>query len=132
MTPAIRHLTNGAQFLATNYDAVIPTYDGPEPEAGPIVAFLEAASGEKAIILGKPHTLLFEIAIGKLGVSQDKAILIGDTPATDIAGARAAGLRSILVASGNPVSAIIDTQEPTVRFANLKAALPFLISHIDT
>lgn len=132
MTPAIRHLTNGAQFLATNYDAVIPTHDGPEPEAGPIVAFLEAASGEKAIILGKPHTLLFERAIGKLGVSKDEVILIGDTPATDIAGARATGLRSILVASGNPASSLIDTQEPTLRFANLKAALPFLISRIDT
>ena len=45
LTPAIRHLTNGAQFLASNYDAVIPTHDGPEPEAGPIVAFLEGASG---------------------------------------------------------------------------------------
>jgi len=115
--------------LASNRDEVIPTRHGPEPEAGPIVAFLEAASGKTATVLGKPHPFLFELAIKQLGVPRESVIMVGDTPATDIAGAREAGLRSILVASGNPVSRLVDTQEPTTRFADLRAALPFLTSH---
>lgn len=126
LTPAIRHLAAGARLLASNPDAVIPTRHGPEPEAGPVVAFLEAASGKTARVFGKPDAAIFELAIERLGVARESVVMVGDTPATDIAGARAAGLRSILVASGNPAPEPTAEQEPTARFADLKAAVPFL------
>ncbi len=127
LTPAIRHLANGAVLIASNADAVIPTADGPEPEAGPIAAFLESASGQKAIMLGKPQTEIFDIALERLGLTSDEVIMIGDTPETDIAGAHNAGLRSILVESGNTLSNRATDIEPTARFPDLRAAAHFLL-----
>jgi len=128
LTPAIRHITNGAQLIGSNGDAVIPTSDGPEPEAGPVVAFLETATGCKAVVLGKPEPDIYESALERLGLDRDDVIAVGDTFETDIAGATAASLRSILVASGNSAPDQAGSPEPTLRFADLSAATAFLIN----
>lgn len=127
LTPAVRHLANGAELLASNADAVIPTPHGPEPEAGPIIAFLEAASGKTAMVLGKPSAAIFDLAIERLGIDRDEVVMIGDTLETDIAGATAAGLRSFLLESGNRISDAPGSPEPTARFANLRKAAAFLL-----
>ncbi|MEX2617247.1 MAG: HAD-IIA family hydrolase [Alphaproteobacteria bacterium] len=127
LTPAVRHLANGAVLLASNADAVIPTPHGPEPEAGPVVAFLEAASGRTATVLGKPHAAIFHLAVERLGIAKDETVMIGDTPETDIAGGFAAGLRTFLVESGNAVSGADVRHEPTARFADLRSAAEFLL-----
>lgn len=132
LAPAIRHIANGAMLIASNGDAVIPTPQGPEPEAGSIVAFLEAATGTKALILGKPCPAIFDLALQRLGIARDEVVMIGDTPATDIAGAAAAGLRSFLVESGNPIAEDGDLFEPTGRFADLRAVANYLTAQPDT
>lgn len=128
LTPAVRHLANGAILLASNADAVIPTPYGPEPEAGPVIAFLEVASGMTATVLGKPHPAIFHLAVERLGIAKDEVVMIGDTPETDIAGGFAAGLRTFLVESGNAVRDSALTHEPTARFADLRAAAAFLLA----
>jgi putative hydrolase of the HAD superfamily len=45
----------------------------------------------------KPHTGIFEHALERAGVSGSEAVHVGDNPATDVAGARAAGIRPILI-----------------------------------
>jgi 4-nitrophenyl phosphatase len=105
---------------------VIPTSQGPEPETGPVVAFLEAASGRKATVLGKPNPEIFELALERLGLGREETVMIGDTPETDIAGATAAGLRSIHVGSGNVADGDLGGHAPTVRVANLRAAVAVL------
>lgn len=127
LTPAIRHIANGAQLIGSNGDAVIPTTDGPEPEAGPVAAFLEAATGRKAVMLGKPKPDIYELALERLDLEADAVVAIGDTFETDIAGATAASLRSILVASGNSVADEAGEPEPTIRVADLKAAADYLL-----
>lgn len=47
--------------------------------------------------IGKPDPLAFHAALIAVGASSGHAIFVGDDPASDIAGARAVGLRSILV-----------------------------------
>jgi len=131
LAPAIRHIANGAVLIASNGDVVIPTPQGPEPEAGSIVAFLEAATGTKALVLGKPRPEIFDLALQRLAVARDEVVMIGDTPATDIAGATAAGLRSFLVESGNPIAADGDQFEPTGRFADLRAVANHLTALAD-
>jgi HAD superfamily hydrolase (TIGR01509 family) len=44
----------------------------------------------------KPDPLIFEQALERLGVSPDRALFVGDTVATDIAGAAALGMRTCL------------------------------------
>jgi REG-2-like HAD superfamily hydrolase len=45
----------------------------------------------------KPHAGIFEHALELAGVPGSEAVHVGDNPATDVAGARAAGIRPILV-----------------------------------
>jgi FMN phosphatase YigB (HAD superfamily) len=45
----------------------------------------------------KPHTGIFEHALQLAGVRGSDAVHVGDNPATDVAGARAAGIRPILI-----------------------------------
>jgi phosphoglycolate/pyridoxal phosphate phosphatase family enzyme len=90
----------GATFVASNRDPVFPTERGLEPGAGSIVAALEAASGVVPVSLGKPEPLLLEEAARAAQLPLADAVLIGDSLLTDIAAARAAGIRSVLMLTG--------------------------------
>ncbi len=47
--------------------------------------------------VAKPDPEIFRRALDALGVSPERAIHVGDTPAADVAGARAAGVRPVLI-----------------------------------
>lgn len=96
-TLAIR---GGAKFLGTNGDRTFPTERGLEPGAGAVLAFLEAASGVKPQIFGKPEPAMFDEALRRLGTEPSRTAMIGDRYETDIVGASQAGLVTIAVASG--------------------------------
>ena len=98
---AASHLLNGAELVVSNADRLIPTARGFEPEAGAVTAFLESATGKTAHVVGKPNPDVFELAIETLGMPRERILVVGDTPETDLAGARAAGLRAAHVQSGN-------------------------------
>ncbi|NQV59576.1 MAG: HAD-IIA family hydrolase [Alphaproteobacteria bacterium] len=105
LAEAVGHLHRGAKLIATNSDPMVPGGQGMEPEAGAVVAFLQTASGQTAYVVGKPNREIFALAMAKLGLPEKEVVVVGDTAETDIAGAAAAGLRSIQVASGNQVRA---------------------------
>lgn len=90
----------GARFIATNRDPVFPTERGLRPGAGSIVAALEATTGVVPLSIGKPARFLLEEAARSTGTSIDRAVVIGDGLATDIAAARAIGARSVLMLTG--------------------------------
>jgi putative hydrolase of the HAD superfamily len=48
----------------------------------------------------KPHPLPFHLAAGRLGLPADRLVVIGDRPDKDIAGAIAAGMRTLRVRTG--------------------------------
>ncbi|WP_201244144.1 HAD-IA family hydrolase [Halochromatium salexigens] len=73
--------------------------------AGALAAMLEAIIRERwpdqgigFVRLGKPAPALFKIARRQLGVT--RLVMLGDQLATDIAGARAAGIDAVLVGTG--------------------------------
>ena len=45
----------------------------------------------------KPHPTIFQAALERLGVAAGEAVMVGDSPAEDVDGARAIGMRGILV-----------------------------------
>jgi putative hydrolase of the HAD superfamily len=45
--------------------------------------------------VAKPAARIFEIALARIGCAADEAVMVGDAWATDIAGARAAGIRAV-------------------------------------
>ncbi|GJM40412.1 MAG: acid sugar phosphatase [Ardenticatenaceae bacterium] len=90
----------GADFIGTNPDLTFPSEYGPLPGAGSFLAFIEAGSGVKPTVIGKPGPLIFQMAMQKLGGTPQNTAMVGDRLETDIAGGKAAGLQTILVLSG--------------------------------
>ena len=90
----------GCQFIGTNPDTTLPTPNGLIPGSGTIIGALEIASGKKAIIIGKPEPLLYEIALNRLKLGPEQTLAIGDRLETDIVGAHAAGIHTAMVLSG--------------------------------
>lgn len=58
---------------------------------------VDVAVGSKTHGYVKPHRSIFETALDLLGVAPGEAAMVGDSLADDIAGARALGMRAILV-----------------------------------
>jgi HAD superfamily hydrolase (TIGR01458 family) len=100
MNRAFRLLAGGARLLALERDRYWRDADGLVLSAGPFVAALEYAAGVTAEVVGKPSPAFFRLALADLGVPAERAVMVGDDVATDIGGARAAGLAAFLVRTG--------------------------------
>jgi 4-nitrophenyl phosphatase len=96
---AVSALREGAELVAANPDLTHPGAGGvPVPETGMLLASLRAAVPSAApIIVGKPRVTMFAAALRRLGVTPEDAVMIGDNPVTDGAGASALGIPFILV-----------------------------------
>lgn len=97
-------------------------------DAGPFVAALEYASGESAVVVGKPSPTFFALAVESMGCAPKDVVMIGDDAEADVGGAMAAGLEAILVQTGKyrPGQEASLPQRPTLVTANLWAAVTFL------
>ncbi len=93
-------IRDGACFVGTNPDTTFPAANGVAPGAGSLLAALEAASGVKPIVIGKPHAPMFEAALQLLGSDAAHTLMIGDRMNTDILGAARVGMRTALVMTG--------------------------------
>jgi putative hydrolase of the HAD superfamily len=47
--------------------------------------------------VAKPDPAIFRLALDRLGVPASAAVMVGDVPSIDIDGARAAGVRAVLI-----------------------------------
>ncbi len=101
----------GAELIATNDDAALPTPEGLWPGAGAIVAAIATAAGARAEVMGKPHRPMMDAAARRLHGARAIAA-VGDRPETDLAGARARGWRTILVLSGVTAAEDVRSLEP--------------------
>ncbi len=90
----------GAKFIGTNADKTIPTDEGILPGAGSILAALQTATDVAPTVIGKPERAMFDIAVEMLGAERSQTAMLGDRLDTDIQGAQAAGLMTILVLTG--------------------------------
>lgn len=90
----------GTPWVATNLDLFLPTGPGPAPGNGALVAAVQATTTRSPHVTGKPGPALFELGRERLGTPPARTLVCGDRLDTDIAGANAAGLDSLLVFSG--------------------------------
>lgn len=105
-------IRDGASWIATNLDRTLPSPRGPLPGNGSLVAALVTATGQHPESAGKPQRPLFDAALGD---SAARVLMVGDRLDTDIAGARAAGLDSLLVLSGVTDPAALLAADPASR-----------------
>ena len=97
-------IRDGALWVAANVDRTLPSELGLLPGNGSMVAALETATDQRPQVAGKPQPplLLDALARGEF----ERPLVIGDRLDTDISGANAAGLPSLLVLTG--VSTVAD------------------------
>lgn len=88
----------GAVWVAANIDATLPTERGLLPGNGAMVAALKAATDAEPQVAGKPAPTLMLDALAR-GDFQTP-LVVGDRLNTDIAGANAAELPSLMVLTG--------------------------------
>ena len=62
---------------------------------------VDAIVGSRAHGYVKPHPTIFQAALGQLGVAPAEAVMVGDSLEEDVEGARALGMRAILVDRGD-------------------------------
>jgi 4-nitrophenyl phosphatase len=113
LTAASRAAAAGAPLVTPNVDPRLPLEDGDFlPGCGAIVAAVAAAAGVVPVVVGKPEPPLFRIALRQLGVAPQAAAMVGDRVTSDIAGARAVGMRTVLYA---PEGAPADAADVVIR-----------------
>ena len=88
----------GIPWIATNTDWTIPQARGIAPGNGTLVSAVHTAVGRLATVAGKPERAIFDEAVARFEAKSP--LFIGDRLDTDIAGAQAAGIRSVLVLTG--------------------------------
>jgi HAD superfamily hydrolase (TIGR01458 family) len=109
---AFAELRGGARLVALHKNAWWQTSRGPLLDAGAYVAGLEYAAGVEADVVGKPTGAYFESALAGLGADAEETVMVGDDVESDVRGAKAAGLRAILVRTGKFREAALAAAEP--------------------
>jgi len=97
---AVNLVLKGARLIGTNPDISGPVENGITPSVKALIAPIEIASGKKAYFVGKPNPLMMRIALRKLGVKREDAIVIGDRMDTDIRCGLESEIDTLLVLSG--------------------------------
>jgi HAD superfamily hydrolase (TIGR01459 family) len=119
---AARRLT----MICANPDLVVERGDKLVYCAGSLAAQYAAKGGE-VVYAGKPHLPIYERTFARIAglagktVPKDRMLAIGDGLDTDLKGAHAAGVRSVLIASAVHLPGSLDQQT----LADLFAARPF-------
>jgi 5'-nucleotidase len=100
ITQAIRLISAGSRFIATNPDNVGPTPEGPLPATGSVAALVSRATGVDPYYVGKPNPLMMRSALNAIDAHSETTAMIGDRMDTDIVAGIEAGLETILVRTG--------------------------------
>jgi glycerol-1-phosphatase len=133
----------GALWVAANVDATLPTERGLLPGNGSMVAALKTATDAEPQVAGKPAPTLMTDALARGDFRAP--LVVGDRLDTDIAGANAADLPSLMVLTGvssarDAVHAVSEQRATYIgydlrslhREADLLAVAPQSAWHVET
>jgi glycerol 3-phosphatase-2 len=118
-------IAHGALFVASNADITLPTARGIEMGNGSLVRAIEAATGQSALVAGKPEPPLHAEAMDRTGAK--RPLVVGDRLDTDIEGAVRVGAPSMLVLTGVSRPADVVLAPPGRRPSYLAAGLAGLL-----
>lgn len=104
----------GIPYIATNPDYVCPTEFGSVPDCGSVCDMIYNATGKRPVVIGKPSSLMPQLAMDRYGFSKDETAVVGDRIYTDIKSGLNAGITGVLVLSGETTKEILDasTEKP--------------------
>jgi NagD protein len=125
---AIRLITAGARFIATNPDNVGPTPDGPLPATGSVAALVSRATRVDPYFVGKPNPLMMRSALNAIDAHSETTAMIGDRMDTDVVAGLEAGLETILVLTG--ISSRLDAERHPYRPSRVIESVAELIHEL--
>jgi len=115
----------GVPWFASNPDQTFPTPRGLAPGNGAFVQAVALATGGRPVVAGKPGTPVYDEARRRTGAS--RPVMVGDRPDTDIDGAIAADVESLLVLTGvctlADLAALPSGRRPSYVAADLRGLL---------
>lgn len=97
---ALQNLLSGAKLIATNKDRRLPSGGTFRIGNGAVVVMLEYASGQEALVTGKPYVPILNAALVQLNITINDIILIGDNLETDVALGYYNNVETIFVTTG--------------------------------
>jgi glycerol-1-phosphatase len=113
----------GARFVGSNPDTTLPTPEGFWPGAGATLALLQASTGVRPEVAGKPERALLDTAAAAIGPGP--YLMVGDRADTDLDGAHRLGWSTALVLSG--VTGLADLPDLTIAPDHVLADLAGLL-----
>lgn len=117
---ATRAIRNGATFIGTNADMNLPLGDELVPGNGSQCTMIAAASGKEPLYIGKPESIIVEMALEKAGHNKEEALLVGDNYDTDIKAGFNSNVDQLLTLTGITQRADLDGKKnPTFVVNNL-------------
>ena len=120
-------IRGGAEFIGTNPDLTYPSEKGIIPGCGSILAFLTACTNVNPLVIGKPNSLIMELALKNL--KSKTCYIVGDRLDTDIQAGINAKLKTILVLTGVETRESLQSSQikPDFVFENLKDLREFIV-----
>jgi phospholysine phosphohistidine inorganic pyrophosphate phosphatase len=100
MNKALNLLLKGSKLIVMIPEKVDHSLGGVELTVGAYGKMLEDAAQIKATWIGKPNKYMFEVALGTMKVERRQVLMVGDRVSTDVQGAKTAGIKSVLVKTG--------------------------------
>ncbi len=113
LAEAVVAVRNGAEHVATNADATIPSPRGPLPGNGALVGVVSAVTGRRPLVTGKPDPAMHAECVRRTGAR--RPLVVGDRLDTDVEGGRRAGAATLLVLSGVTDPAVLLAAGPDQR-----------------
>lgn len=93
-------IMEGAKLICMHRNKYWQTEEGLRMDIGAFVAALEYVTGKEAIVIGKPSSSFFQLAIDALGCAAGNTAIVGDDIEVDVGGGQASHLQGILVRTG--------------------------------
>jgi HAD superfamily hydrolase (TIGR01450 family) len=101
LTRACTLVRSGVPYVATHPDVNCPVAGGYLPDAGAVMALIEASTGRRPDqIVGKPNRTFIAEAASLLGIDLRECAMVGDRLETDVAMALDVGIPGVLVLTG--------------------------------
>jgi HAD superfamily hydrolase (TIGR01458 family) len=97
---AFGELELGAELYCLHRNRWWQTARGAMLDSGAFVAGLEYAAGVEATVVGKPSPAYFAAACEALDADPELAWMVGDDLESDVPGAQALGMKTVLVRTG--------------------------------
>ena len=118
-------LRSGVPWVASNADMTVPTAFGLGPGHGALVRLLSDFADREPVVAGKPHRGLFDEVLSR--TAAQRPLMVGDRLDTDIRGASAVGIDSLLVLTGVSGLRELVTAEPAERPSYISSDLGGLL-----